>query len=98
MEWVLFSDPQTHVQGVKNMISGAIAVIHGLTHLYFEGCVAALGLRPQKISKRVPDVHPEVSHYPPSPPDTVARCAAKAHPSLGGASLLVGGILWKGRG
>ena len=48
-----------------------------------------MGLRPQKILKRVLDVHPEVSDYPPSPPDTVARCAVKAHPSLGGASHLV---------
>ena len=64
MEWVLFSDPQTHVQGVKNAISGAVDLIHLLTHLYFEDCVAALGLTLLKISKRVLDVHPEVSHYP----------------------------------
>ena len=36
------------------------------------------------------------SQYTPSPPDTVARCAAKAHPLLGGASHLVGGISWGG--
>ena len=41
------------------------------------------------------DVHPEVSHYLPSPPYTVARCAAKAHPAL---ATLWGAYLGKGRG
>ena len=49
VEWVLFSEPQTHVQVVKIAISSAVAVIHCLTHMYFEGSVAALGLTPQKI-------------------------------------------------
>ena len=49
-------------------------------------------MRPQKILKRVLDVRPEVSRYSPSPPYTVARCAAKAHPLLGGASHLRRGI------
>ena len=41
--------PGGHVLEVENEISGAVAVIHWLTHLYFEGCMAALGLRPQKF-------------------------------------------------
>ena len=42
-------------------------------------------------------VHPEVSHYQPSPPCTVARCSAKAHPLLGGAKPSCGGhILGRG--
>ena len=28
VECVLFSDPQKHVQGVKNVISGTAAIIH----------------------------------------------------------------------
>ena len=36
-------------KGSTTRFSGAVAIIHWLTHQYFEGCVAALGLRPQKI-------------------------------------------------
>ena len=38
-----------HVLGVENAISGSVAIIHWLTHLCFEGCMADLGLTPQKI-------------------------------------------------
>ena len=63
VDWVLFSDPQTHIEGVKNAVSGAVAVIHWLTCLWFEGSVAALGLRLRSLWKLALYVHPEVSHY-----------------------------------
>ena len=58
VDWVLFSDPQTHIEGVKNAISGTVAVIHWLTRLWFECSVVALGLRLQTIWKLALNVHP----------------------------------------
>ena len=58
VEWLSFSGPQTHVQGIKNAISGTVPVIHWVTHLWFEGSVAALELRPPTVWKQAPYVHP----------------------------------------
>ena len=73
-------------------------IILWLTYLWLDCWLVALQWRPLTVWERVPDVDPEVSHCPPSPPGSVARCAAKAHPLLGGASHIVGGIPWAGEG
>ena len=46
--------------------------------------MAALRFRPLNFFKHTWYVHPEVSHYAPSTPTTVARCTAKAREGADG--------------